>query len=303
MHGIMAVATTHLCRIVPDNSTYKVAEAYHWQQAISQYSREIQMGVGLHNMDPLFATCMLSSVLLFSTEDYKPANSWLFQPGRNQEALNWLVLQCGLRHLLGLTQGLLHQSMWFDMFMETHEHNGSFDVYDDHRLGRDGLPPDLCDLCGIDETTSEDTSPYHWPLRMLAPLLQLELSIHSFQKYTTFMGRLLPDYLDLLLDKDPAALIILSWWLALMCSVKLWWFEPRVRAECTAICMYLEDHPDPRILPLLKFPADACGYVLRPARSRALLEASSGVLYTDNPTVLRLEGLYDSSYESEALSL
>jgi hypothetical protein len=71
LHAVLAVATTHLCRIIPDSSVYKVAEAYHWQQAISQYSREIQMGVGHHNMDALFATCMLTSALLFSAEEYK----------------------------------------------------------------------------------------------------------------------------------------------------------------------------------------------------------------------------------------
>lgn len=90
-----------------------------------------------------------------------------------------------------------------------------------------------------------------------------------------FMGRLEPPYLDLLLRKDPAALLVLSWWLALMCKVDEWWAETRVRSECTAICMRLENSEDPRILRLLEFPASCCGYLLRHVQERewAALEA------------------------------
>lgn len=271
MHSVLAVATTHLCRLLPDNSTYKVAQAYHWQQAVSQYSREIKSGVGLHNMDALFSTCLLTSVLMFAAEDYRPANSWIFSSGSGDDgrenpetALNWLLLQCGLRHLLGLTQGMLPKSMWYDMFMESARNDdGSFD---DHRPGRVDMHPGLADLCGIDDTTTEETSPYHWPLRMLSPMLRLEVCAANCPKYIHFMGRLLPDYLELLVKKDPPALVILSYWLALMCTAKLWWLEPRVKSECVAICMFLENSPDPQILPLLEFPANACGYPLKRIR-------------------------------------
>lgn len=272
MHSIMAVATTHLCRILPDNSSYKLAEAYHWQQAISLHSKEIRHStVGLHNMDALFSTCLLSSVRSFSAEEYKPSESWLFSREPPEQALSWLILQSGLRHLLHLTKLWLYQSIWWTTFMESHDDKGPFD---DHRPGRVDLHPELADLCEIDDTTTKETNPYHWPLRMLSPLLNLERSANSFPKYTPFMGRLLPDYINLLLKKDPRALVILAWWLALMCSVKSWWIESRVRSECIAICMFLENSSDERILRLLEFPAEACGYLLRHLREQAVFEAN-----------------------------
>jgi hypothetical protein len=71
----MATATTHLCRLVPDNRSYKVAEAHHFGRAISLYSKEIQAGVGPHNMDGLFTTPMLTGAPSFTAEEYNPAKS------------------------------------------------------------------------------------------------------------------------------------------------------------------------------------------------------------------------------------
>ncbi|KAI9924589.1 hypothetical protein MW887_006862 [Aspergillus wentii] len=268
MHTVIAVATTHLCRVVPDNSTYKFAEAYHWQQAISLYSKEISSTVGLHNMDTLFSACLLLTVHSFALEDYNPRASFVFSD--NPETLNWLMLQGGLRHLLGLTRPWISQSIWAAPFMESRDENI---IFDDHRTGRVGLHPELADICGIDDTTTEETNPYMWPLRMLSPLLLLERSVKSFSKYTTFMGRLLPDYFDKLIQKDPPGLIILSWWLALVSATDLWWANARVRSECTAICMFLEDSDDPLVLKLLEFPAGTCGYLLRHVQERAVLDS------------------------------
>ncbi|KAL4891729.1 hypothetical protein BDV59DRAFT_63035 [Aspergillus ambiguus] len=257
MHGIIATAASHLRHTVPNNTHYKMLEAHHWQQSISQYSKEISAGVGPHNMDPLFSNCMLMTAHSFNLETYNPRSSFIFT--NDPESLNWLFLQSGLRHLLGFARPWLYSSMWWEMFKQPRQENP---LFDDHRPGRDGLHPLLADICGIEDTTTEEENPYLWPLRMLTPLLSLERSIRSLMHYSNFMGRLLPDYLEKLRQKDPPALVILSWWLALMSSTDLWWLQNRVQSECTAICMFLEDSNDPRILELLEFPAQACGYLL-----------------------------------------
>ncbi|GAB1193207.1 hypothetical protein APSETT444_002410 [Aspergillus pseudonomiae] len=263
MHAIIGAATSHLRRIYPEDNTYTMVEAYHWQKAINQYSEEISTAVGPHNMDPLYSACLLMTIHSFSLEEYNPRSSFVFSD--DPEALNWLMLQSGLRYLLGLTVPWMTQSMWWDVFKRSREGNP---LYDDHRPGRVDLHPELADICGIDDTTTEETNPYHWPLRMLTPLLSLERSIKTFTHYTNYMGRLLPDYYDQLLKKDPPALIILSWWLAMIVNLDVWWMETRARSECVAICMYLEESDDPRILSLLEFPAQACGYLLKHVQER-----------------------------------
>ncbi|OJD25157.1 hypothetical protein ACJ73_03474 [Blastomyces percursus] len=267
MHAILGVATSSHRRLIPWKSSIKTAESYHWQRAIVLYQKELSTPIGVHNMDGLMSTCMLMGVLSFSAEEYKPEDSWLFSS--DPKALNWLLLQSGLRHLLKFTAPYLPHSIWFDVFMESND-----PIFENHQAGAEGLHPDLAELCEIDETTTEEPNPYHWPLRMLSPLLELEPTRANFTKITAFMGRLLPDYTSLLEKKDPRAVLILGYWLAKKCQENHWWMHPRVHAECTAVCMFLENSPDPRILKLLEYPAEHCGYLLKHVREQAIFEAN-----------------------------
>lgn len=275
MHGIIGLATTHLCSVLPDNNTFRVNEAFHWQQSIVQYSKELSASVNEQNMDKLYSTCIVLTVHAFYLEEFSPRSSFVFST--DPTALNWLLLQGGLRYLLDRTQPWLTQSMWWATFMESHDCNINLE---DHRPGRADLDPDFADICGITEICTTTSNPCLWPLRMLTNLLPLKRGPDSRQQYFMFMGRLETPYTDLLLRKDTAALLILSYWLALMCKVNEWWAETRVRSECTAVCMWLEDSEDPRVLRLLEFPASCCGYLLRHVQERecAALEAPENLV-------------------------
>lgn len=144
--------------------------------------------------------------------------------------------------------------------------------FEDKRAGRAGLDPDLADLCGVTGESTVESNVYLWPLRMLMGLLPLERATASFQTYNTWMGRLENPFYDALLRKEVPALVLLAWWLGLMCSVEEWWVEVRVRSECTAICMFLEDTCDPLVLRLLEFPASCCGYLLGDEQRARVLE-------------------------------
>ncbi|PGH04907.1 hypothetical protein GX51_03203 [Blastomyces parvus] len=258
MHAILGASATHFRLLLPHNTSYIISEAAHWQCAIQSYQREIIKPIDERNMDPLISTCMLLSLLSFATNEYKPAISWVFSSEPN--ALNWLLVQCGLRYILSfLSKQQQSQSIWFPIFQESDDEHQTFN---NDSPGLDGLHPGLADLCKIDDTTTGETNPYHWPLRMLSPMLPLQSNKYNFTKLITFIGRLLPPYTNLLQKKDPRALLIFSYWLGKMCEEKRWWVYSRVHSECVAICMYLEDSQDPRMLELLRYPAEKCGYVL-----------------------------------------
>lgn len=274
MHIILATGTAHLRYTSPDNDFYRLSESYHWQQCLIQYKKEIQSGVGAHNMDGLISTCILLSALMFTTEDIDPRNSWVFSS--DPEALNWLAIQSGLRGLLAATGVGLHcQSIWWPVFVESRSSESTFD---DHRPGAVDLHPVLAELCEIGPTTTEETNPYHWPLRMLGPMMALEPGDRSMSKYIPFMGRILPDFMDLLRMKEPRALVIISYWLALMCNTSYQWISARALKETKAICMFLENNEDPRILKLMEFPAEACGYLMKHMREEALFEKNMDLL-------------------------
>lgn len=275
MHGLIGVATSHLCGVLPNNSSYRVAESYHWQQAIQKYTREVSSGVTAKNMDPLYSACILLTIHSFNMEEFNPRSSFVFSD--EPAELNWLRLQGGLRYLLERTREWMPDSIWWAYFMQSHDEPSL--NYEDDRPGRVDLDPDFADLCHIDETSTVENNPYLWPLRMLTNLLALEHTKHNHQKYYNWMGRLEPEYYDCLLQKDPPALMILAWWLALMSVVDEWWIETRIRSECTAICMKLEDSQDPIVLRLLEFPAQSCGYLLRHVQERNVLEMLENPLF------------------------
>lgn len=266
MHAIIGVAITHLCTLLPDTSPYRLAEAYHWQQTIKQYSKEVSH-VTRHNMDTLFSACLFLTIRTFTLEQFNPRTSFVFS--NDPADLNWLLLQGGLRFLFQRTGQWLSESMWWATFMEVHDCDIDFE---DNRSGRVDLDPDFADLCGIDESSTTENNPFLWPLRMLSGLLSLKPEQRTHRAYTMWMGRLEAAYLDCLAMKEPPALVLLAWWLALMSSLDEWWVRTRARSECTAICMFLEGSEDPLVLKLLEFPAEQCGYLLRHVQEQSALQ-------------------------------
>ncbi|EGE82891.2 C6 transcription factor [Blastomyces dermatitidis ATCC 18188] len=275
MHAVFGVAVTHLRHLLPHDKSFDIAAAIHWENALKLYRKEISKPIDEHNMDPLMSTCMLLGTIIFSSEECKPANSWIFSSDPTR--LSWLLGQSGLRYILeAVSIQQLQQSIWFEAFMESDDENHSFN---NNSPGREGLHPELADLCEIDETTTEESNPYHWPVRMLSPMLPLKADRNNFGKLITFIGRLEPVYTKLLQEKDPRALLILSHWLGKMCEEDQWWIYHRVSSECFAICMFLEHNEDPRIVNLLQYPAEKCGYVLDHVLKEMIVQDSDNLVY------------------------
>jgi hypothetical protein len=268
MHATLAVSATHLKHLLPtathpvQHTANAIAESYHWQRALHLFQAELSSpgGLGKHNMDPILSTCMLLAILSFSLDDFDPARSFVFAPPETTSAaLNWLHIQSGLKGLLIELQSHIADSVWMPVFVDADDKRGSSL---DERPGPDGLPPAFVALCDITPTSTIDNNPYHAPLRLLAPLLRIDAGIPTFGKLITFMGRIRPEFYDLLRTKEPRALLILGYWFALMCGVKQWWIIGRVRSECIAICTFLQHIDDARIGALLRFPASVCGVQL-----------------------------------------
>ncbi|KAJ5609311.1 hypothetical protein N7528_009878 [Penicillium herquei] len=236
-----------------------IAESYFWQHAINLYQKALSSKIHEGNVDALLSTCMLMGVMTICPEKFEATDSWVLT--NKPESMNWLALQSGLRCILTLTSSYLPKSIWCEAFKEV-DRTGDKIFKQEEAKGREGLSPDLADLCEIDEETTEESNIYYTPLRYLSELMVLEPSGPNVAHVASFMGRLECEFLALLRKRDPRALVILAHWMGLMCSLSEWqpWVEARIRKECVAICMFLEYSSDPRILSLLRFPAEACGY-------------------------------------------
>lgn len=263
MYTLLGVGMLHLNRMRPGNQLRQLAEAHFWHQATVLYQKALNARVSQKNVDALLSTCMFMGLTSICPEGFKPTDSWVLS--NKSSAMNWLCLQNGLRCIIELSQPYLPGSIWGQAFAHiSQEERVIFDC--SGKTGREGLDPDLADLCGVDEHTTEATNLYYAPLQYLTELLHLEKNPSNAAQCTTFMGRLEHEFLALLRARDPPALLILAQWMGLMCSMSQWqpWVEGRIRGECIAICMYLERSTDGRIRRLLALPAEGCGYTLPP---------------------------------------
>lgn len=260
MYTILGVAMLHMNRVSP-NKERSIAESYFWQRAIQLYQAELSSKVHQANVDALLSSCMLMGVMTICPEHFDPTESWVLT--NRPEAMNWLALQSGLQCILNLAKPFIPGSIWGTAFAYLNKEER--EIFEGIDQGREGIDPDLADICGIEDTTTEKTNIYYSPLRILTPLFGLEKTMPNAGHCASFMGRLDCAFLSLLRQRDPPALVILAQWMGLMCSLAELqpWVEGRIRGECKAICMFLQYSPDPRMLRLLQFPAKECGYQLK----------------------------------------
>ncbi len=122
---------------------------------------------------------------------------------------------------------------------------------------------ELAELCEIDDLDEpESRNPYHRIVRVLTQLRQLSLTISNFDRIIAFLGEPTLEFQRLIRRKDHRALIILSYWFAIICQLSLWWARKRLRNEYLAICIFLErDSTDLRVKRLMEYPGRVCGYV------------------------------------------
>ena len=267
MHATLAFAAAHLKHLLPLSANpiqYRqnaLAEAYHWQRASHLFRKELNspLGLGFHNMDPILTASMHLARQSFLLDDGGLEFHESFvnvPPEQTASAVHWFTVQSGIKSLLITFQPYIPQSIWFPVFRESDDNRGTFF---DERPGAEGLTPDLAEFCGITEASTIANNPYHAPLRLLTPLLQLDARVETFTKLITFMGRMDARFHGLLIEKDTRALLLFSYWLALILKVGQWWIVGRARHECVAICRFLRKDPDPRLRALLEFPANICG--------------------------------------------
>ncbi|KAH1350716.1 hypothetical protein KXV81_007808 [Aspergillus fumigatus] len=220
MYTILGVGSLHLNRIRPQDPTWRLAEVYFWQQAIKAYQAALSSKVSPHNVDELLSTCMFMGITSLCPDRFQPTDSWVLTnaPG----AMNWLCLQSGIRTIIKLAGPYIQSSIWASAFQQTHQEE--VQLYEEGvPQGREGLDPDLADLCGIDDsTTAASMNPYYEPLRLLAAISGLEKNMKNAAQCASFMGRLDNDFLALLRERDPPALLILAQWMGLLCTLSEW---------------------------------------------------------------------------------
>lgn len=253
MHAMLATAARYI-RDARGDVAPSVIELAHWKQAISSFRAKLETS-WLPETDAIISTCMLLNSLSFA-DDYSTPSIYTSKP------FGWLSIQLGLKPLLISSRPWRaeNKTIWQSLYdASTDPHN----TYFDERSGKEGLPQPFINLFDITSSSTCEDHPYLLVLRKIYPLFSLKMTPGNIIKIVGFIGSIDEPFRILLETKDSRALLLMCWWLALMCQIPSAWASGRAFVECRATCEYLDLRCPEIPTEFLVFPADACGYELR----------------------------------------
>ena len=257
-HAVLGISAAHLQYLLPvemspsKNREYQLAETKHWQRALKLFRAEISQPerFSLDNMDHLITSCLILSVQTFSLSSDGTTKSFLRLPDSEREsALSWITCQSGLKALNLELDYCVPNSVWFPVFKEAYNFGSS--------PHQDELDVDR--VMELLNSLIQGNDVYRESLDLLNQQLRLTPCVATFHNLITLPARLEPPFLDLLRGKDPAALLILAYWLGHISKIGFWWITPRAQLECAAIYEELYSNPDLAIQELLQLPAEVAG--------------------------------------------
>ena len=195
------------------------------------------------------------NMIYFHTDEDLDQGSWLCSKSPNR--LSWFSVQQGMGAILSQTRPYHCESGLLSYFY----------VEPKKILSGRRVPDAFWELCNVTDEIGPrgvHPNPYHDVLHCINLLMPLQPGVKSLIKYMHFCGRIYPAFIALVEQNDHRALLILSYWFALLTSVgDLWWCKLRAKRDCLAICAFLDATGDDTVRTLLEFPAEACGYVMR----------------------------------------
>lgn len=264
MHMVLAVSSGHQRRLLDTHGqqkqlrTLEFAEASHWQQGLQLYQTDLARRVRSSTaadtgFDAMVAAMLLTIVFTFALEDGTAHND---RPASENQfvtrILNPMASTGGFKALQVIYDAPTRGSLWASVFYAADDNVGTFT---DDTQGTRGIPSAFVQLCELDETSSSDDNSYHRILRHLVPLLEMKVDAENMNKIFAFGGRMHKTFRPLVVEKDTRALLLLSWWLALLRQVDEWWVKAWARASCHSVVTHLSSLHDSRIQALLVYPA------------------------------------------------
>lgn len=255
-HAICSFAASHKVSL----SEYQDGtSSYHLGKSLLAFRQRLSAPITATQVDAVLTSCVLLNMIAFFNGDHTPQNSWLFA---DEADFQWLTMQAGIRSIVPNIRHLLGESSWATVYAtDAHQFHGIFRAsFDDDIFGFENVPDNLKRFFSIEPNTCSAENAYYTTLHALLPLLTLDAGSKSLTQLMTVVHRLTPGFYQLLRTKDVRALLLLAYWLGLMCEVHLWWVLNRARSECFACCRYLDMNSNDTVRDLLLFPAKRCGY-------------------------------------------
>jgi hypothetical protein len=288
MHTILGITATHdrLSPTLPSKLPSKIPsstsispityqESHHRQQAAKTLIKKLSTAIYPQDRDALWAAAALLGVTsLTIIESTTPQETW---PLKNQDKppdpsdLQWMNLTKGKEAIWNVTNPLRPDSVFHILKDEYRgltvdpgicaisELKVEFvDVFNlaDHDQPHD--PSIDINTSGNNGNGTRNPNPYLKAISILTHLRGPECRNGSIPRDLVFLSFMEGPFRRLLQVKDVRALLILAYWYAPLCG-DAWFIARRAWLECRAICLFLENVGDKRVIGLLGWPRGMCG--------------------------------------------
>lgn len=224
-------------------STIRIREIqyYHHSCAAALFKRRLSRldDYPPHDRNAIWtAGAMLSNMSAFIPKPDRPEETWPLATDSDSN-LNWLHFSRALPTLYRLALPFDASSMFFDLYHDEEHKTLVRKWEEDGREGTEGIPPSFIHLFSLMPSSNAENNPYHAAVRSLLQIWDMPATRCNAFRFLSFISLLRPEMRDLLVRKDPRALLLLAYWYTKMFDIH-WWFQNRAVAECSAICIYLQ---------------------------------------------------------------
>ncbi|KAL2810543.1 hypothetical protein BJX63DRAFT_401757 [Aspergillus granulosus] len=238
MHASLAVALTydrHLNGSLECRRT--VEECYHWSQSTVLLNKRLSEPIVEEEKDPIWGTAAALVILTFSSPDAStPEEAWPVKSCSDPSGpsdLSWLCMnECKMA--LWQTLNPLRPGSLFRVMEATYAKMNT----PLPERGIDGIPSALAAICNLTDSSMPDTSPYFGAAHAVSHILNLPDIEVTTGPTQLFIQSIHGPFKQLLLKRDPVALLLLYLWYRKVGRC-IWWIGLRARVECPAICLYL----------------------------------------------------------------
>lgn len=231
LSAILAVSACHLSHTTPNASAYRIAECELTSTALGLFRSAIGQPLGsLSGSDAALLTSMMLNTLAFAAVDRvdDPTASWVFSDDENR--LDWLELQLGLKTLLLATRPFRSGSILHPVFAASELGHRDLSTSQDGRDGDSMLRfiPDPDSVSGQKDLVE--------PVTILAQIRGFPPSPEHIFRYVQFIRTVEPRFIRRLYCRDERALWIFGHWLGLISRIPgMWWCMKRAQRDRAAI--------------------------------------------------------------------
>ncbi|KAK1753154.1 transcription factor cys6 protein [Echria macrotheca] len=256
MHIVLSLAVVYDMHVTGERDNKKQAAlAFHSYHGATLYNQRISTSTTREEKDALWAAAALTGSCNFADISARaPSEAWPMSPPSPSD-LYWLKLTGGKTAVFDIVEPYLEDSLFHAAQAQIDHSIPPIDKVGDAVRN---LPPKFIELYNLDENSTPENNPYHCAAITLAHLMPLTISRINVPKFLCFT-RTDARFPQLLMERDPGAILLLAYWYAKALDFQHWWMWRRVLLEGPAICMFLEKafSKDSELLELLEFPKAA----------------------------------------------